>query len=354
MNEKYLTFENFSKEDIKNFIKTFPREILLIPICKESEFKNHVGVKGFRPESIRSNVLQSIYVNEIVSNPNGFLAIHILKTLDAIIEEELDHEEYLALKNDTCDEESLHKILDKLVDADLIEEEFLFKFLRNKDIDENQYIVKSLQKQLQESIVEKENLQKEIKNQKTEQQNLMEKNKVLENNLQKYKKNYIKKEEYQKLIKEKQELQYTMDTLQEQMKNTIEKQKMIVLQEENESLRKNIQEQEKKLNKLQFVQQENENLKQFIGKCETMLQEQKDIQIKKILDEWLMNLENIGYHQLSKLSERMKIQEDIPMMLQQVYSLKQEMLEIGDFQTYEALILTEYLMIRIGGIMYHE
>lgn len=350
MSEKYLTFENFSKEDIKKFIKTFPREILLIPICKESEFKNHVGVKGFRPESIRFNVLQSIYVNEIASNPNGFLAIHILKTLDAIIEEELNQEEYLALKNDTCDEETLHKIIEKLIDAQLIEEEFLFKFL-NKDIDENQYLVKGLQKQLQEAKTEKESLQKEIKDQKKEMQSLIEKNKEAENDLQKHKKNYVKKDEYQKLIKENKVLQNTITDLKEQMEHTIEKQKLIVLQEENESLRKHIQEQEKKLNKLQFVQQENENLKQFIGKCETMLQEKKDIQIKKILQEWLNNLEDIGYRQLSKFSDRLTIQSNLVMMLQQVFTLKQEMLEQGELQTYEALILTEYVMIRVGEMM---
>lgn len=351
MNEKYLTFEDFSKEDIKKFVKTFPREILMIPIFKESEFKNRVGVKGFRPESIRPNVLQSIYVNEIASNPNGFLAIHILKTIDAAIEEVLNPDEYLALKNDTCDEETMHEIMDKLVDAELVEEEFLFKFLKNKDIDENLYIVKSLKKQLQESAAEKGDLQEEIKDQKKEIQCLTEKNKELESDLQKHKKNYIKKDEYQKLTKENQALQNTIAALNEQMKHTIEKQKLIVLQEENESLRKNIQEQEKKLKKLQFVQQENENLKQFIGKCETMLQERKDIQVKKILNEWLENLEKIGYRQLSRLSDRIKIQSNLAMTLQQVFILKQEVLQQGDLQTYEALILTEYLMIRVGEMM---
>ena len=131
MKLSYLSFDDFTHEELTDFINTYPVRVLSIPITFNPVFQNMPGIKGFRPDSYKKVVLKNIYVRDIESKKEkSVLGKALLIEVNGNIETCLNEEDYNALIDKTYTDEQLSSILDQLLEEDFIYPEYLFKLLQ--------------------------------------------------------------------------------------------------------------------------------------------------------------------------------------------------------------------------------
>ena len=167
MVKDYLSFDNFDEKKLEEFIKTFPKEILAMPIARTKKYANEVGIKGFRPDSYQITTLRKIYKKEIIADKrNSYLGRHLLMTFDNTLKSCLSDEEYGLLSEKKYTSEELDKILNKLVDEKPILSRYLLILLGLDEKQNEKYIVASYEKKISEFdklFKEQENKIKEVK-----------------------------------------------------------------------------------------------------------------------------------------------------------------------------------------------
>lgn len=133
----YLSFDNFLKKDLEDFIKLLPKNLLAKPISKKKKYGKEVGVKGFRPESYQLSVLSRIYVKEIMSEKrNSYLGYCLLMNADGLIKSALNDEDYTLLSEKKYNLEELDRILNILLEKESKNSRYLLMML---DLNREQY-----------------------------------------------------------------------------------------------------------------------------------------------------------------------------------------------------------------------
>lgn len=164
----YLSFDNFLKSDLEDFIKLLPKDLLAKPISKKKKYGKEVGIKGFRPESYQLSVLSRIYVKEIMAEKEiGFLGHCLLMNADGLIKSDLNHEDYTLLSEKKYNSEELDRILNILLEKESINSKYLLMMLDLNKEQYEKYNNISFDKQiavLSEQIKNKDDEIQEIKN----------------------------------------------------------------------------------------------------------------------------------------------------------------------------------------------
>ena len=292
MVKDYLSFDNFDEKKLEEFIKTFPKEILAMPIARTKKYANEVGIKGFRPDSYQITTLRKIYKKEIIADKrNSYLGRHLLMTFDNTLKSCLSDEEYGLLSEKKYTSEELDKILNKLVDEKQNEK----------------YIVASYEKKISEFdklFKEQENKIKEVK----KEFESLEKKSNAENKIQK------------KLKTENEKLIQNYNKIKEE--NTKLKEKIAELKDDNNRLNEENNSNSEYLSSLS----KNDIVDQIFGEAKGM------------------NAETINalYNELS-----FKNFDDYLLV---IYEKKKELLNSKDFETINNVILIEYIITKLKEI----
>lgn len=165
MKLSYLSFDDFTHEELSEFINTFPVRVLSIPITFNPVFQNMPGIKGFRPDSYKKVVLKNLYLRDIENKKEkSSLGKALLIDVNGNIEMTLNDEDYDLLTNKTYTDEQLSAILDQLMEADFIYPKYLFKLLqldqdqvdgyqslfKGQELDQKEEEITALKKQIEE------------------------------------------------------------------------------------------------------------------------------------------------------------------------------------------------------------
>lgn len=296
MSLEYITFKNFKEEDYAKFISDFPKKILIKTLRKIQKYKNNPRIKSFRDESIDEKLIYELYLKEYRSK-NDLLQNNLLTLIDkGDIKKSLNTEEYNLLSNNNCSKEAFENIALKLLKKSSIKSEYLIKLL---DLSDDIICKYESEKNNQKREKELENLKQSEEKLKKQ---ILELKHVIEQNTRDFE---LKNKEYESIIK----------------KNKL-------LHEENNKLKTKLNE------KKEIKDNDNSNLKININ--DIIKSVEKDINYSSILAMYRnMNLNNLDLH----------------IFLDEIYKIKQNLLEEQELEKIKDIVFIEYIMIKVKEIV---
>lgn len=304
----YLSFDNFEKKDLEDFLKLLPRDLLVIPITKKKKYGKEIGIKGFRPESYQLSTIRRIYTREIISEKrNSYLGHCLLLWADNIIKKDVSNEEYKLLSEKKYTSRELDLILNKLFDIETIDSKYLLLMLGLDEEQKEKYINISFDKKLSEQNIQIKKRDEEIQKLKSKLKSLTKK---LDN--EKLNKNKIKKE------------------------NDILVQNYKEIKNENENLKK----------ELEKTNEENDDLNEKIIFNNNHL----DFIIKNdIMNKIFGGENNINSNNINALYKSLNFQ-NFDNYLSVIYEKKIELFNEEDFKTVNDIIFIEYILTKLKEI----
>lgn len=296
MNKDYLSFDSFEEQDLKEFLKEFPKELLSVPISRKKQYIKEVGIKGFRPDSYQFSAIERIYIKEIIQKKgNSYLEKCLLTIVDKKIKKDLNNYEYKLLSEKEYTSDQLEEILNILFDKKSINSKYLLMLLGLSEEQNKKYTNMSYDKKIEDLCMKIKEKDDEIKQLKNEVIDIDKNKKIIVNKLKK-----------------------DNETLLIDNRN---------IKNENENLKKEII----NLNKENNILKENTTSRDKI--------------IKEIFDD-LSGIEGKTVNNLYKDLNLKSIDDYISI----IYEKKMDLLNNNDFETIGNLIFIEYILTKLKEI----
>lgn len=111
---KFLSFEHYNDDEVKEFISMQDRKFLATALYGNKAYSKLPGVKGFRIETITQSTVTKIFFNEIKKNKkSSFLGNYILDFWEHCIKKNIGEEIYDSLVEGNYTNDDLIKIIDE-------------------------------------------------------------------------------------------------------------------------------------------------------------------------------------------------------------------------------------------------